>query len=606
MLPSRHCPECPQTLVRDHARGIIELAENRGALPDDVPLARARPPYPRGAPIEEVSRETLGSYVQDYGGHLLPNDIRSSAVEDGDFARYEIDPLGGQFLLLPREEFGRSMREIYEDWHAHAIAPFSERQVALDRVIEIAGRLSDKPFGSGPWDRHTSANGLLEARDAIEAERDAAIDALERLLTEDEIQEFRIRAAGYLRGRMWDERAPAWHPTYAGKLSRHWVAWRAHELGWTSERFGEFERRMASRGRMEHRIERIGKKYQWIAQHELTGRLSDIALVDGFLREDPELYRGPWQVGTREMDPTILVTRTKQHDSDRQGATWWSPHASRWRDDPPEARIAWMEDRTRDIPDPAQQIDVRDPDGRRWLVLDTNVGRNQWVMVDGERRIHRVTWHKVKSMLVASADVNRLERFLRCSEHGRDHPPDVDMPQGGYLGEYPWHPAFTGIDDGWVLGARGAIPVNATVANWYVERSGPDYSVEESFNLSVPSPALIRGLKLRLAEGRSLAYAAADSRILFKDPSADELGFSAAVVDYDSMRAFLDTESLEIVWTFTGEKSAHGGRRHRDAWGGMLEYWGIYRFDGGSIRGALNFDSTNATSEQFADFLANP
>ena len=157
-----------------------------------------------------------------------------------------------------------------------------------------------------------SAEDLSGDRRVSEDERDEAIGAFEGLLNDSEIQEFRTRAADFIRGQMWDERAPAWHPTYAGERSRHWIAWRAHELGWTPERFADFDRRMTSPSRHEHRLERIGKKYQWIAFHELIGRLSDIALVGGSFREDPELYEGPWQVDTREMDPTILVTRTRQ------------------------------------------------------------------------------------------------------------------------------------------------------------------------------------------------------------------------------------------------------------------------------------------------------
>ncbi|MGR7996943.1 hypothetical protein [Xanthobacter sp. ZOL 2024] len=592
-------------LVRDHARGIVELAASRGALPSDVPLGTVRPPYPRAVPLEEIGEEALKSYVEDYGGSLFRDEICSSAVKDGDFARYEIDPLGNHFLRLSREEHGRSMEEIYEEWHKRAITPSPECQAALDRVIEVAGRLSSMPHDFDLWDRKRG-DQQFEARRAVEAEREAAIGDLESLLSATELHEFRIRAAGYLRGRMWDDDAPAWHPTYAGEPARHWVAWRAHELGWTPDRFSEFDRRVPSHGRMEHRIERIGKKYQWIAFHELTGRLSDIALVGGRFQGDPELYRGPWQVGTREMDPTILVTRTKQRDSDRQGPTWWSPHASRWREDPPLARVAWMEDETRDLPDPARQIDVADSEGRRWLVLDTSVGRNQWVVVEGERVIHRMTWHKVKSMLVARDDVDRLERLLARSEQDRDHPPEIEMPHGGYLGEYPWHPAFATVDGQWSLGRRGAVEVQATVADWYVERSGHDYSVEDSFNLTVPAPALVHGLKLRLAEGRSLAYAMTDGNVLFKDPSADEPGFSAAVVDRDAMCAFLDAEGLEIVWTFAGEKSAHGGLRHGNAWGGMLEYWGLYRLKNEAVQGSLTFKRQNARPEQLAELLAGP
>lgn len=593
-------------LIRDHARGIIELAKSRGVLPSDVPIDRARSPYPRGAPLEMISEDTLETYVEKHGDSFLRDEILSSAVNDGDFARYKIDPLGNHFLRLPREEHGRSMREIYDSWCMEAIAPHPDREAALARVIEIAGRAYGTPDGSAIWDRSGEADELLAARRAAEDEREAAIEELECLLDESEVQEFRIRAAGYVRGRMWDERAAAWHPTYAGDGARRWIAWRAHELGWTAERFAVFDRQMASSGRMEHRIERIGKKYQWIAYHELTGRLSDIALVNGQLQDDPELYRGPWQTGTREMDPTILVTRTKQRDSDRHGATWWSPHASRWRDDPPEARIAWMEDESRDVPDPVQQIDVTDLDCRRWLMLDIAVNRNHLVMVDGERVIHRMTWHKVKSMLVARGDVERLEGLLARSTVYRDHPPQLEMAREGYLGEYPWHPAFASVEGSLEVGNRGGVPTQATVIDWYVERSGHDYSVEESFNLTIPAPALVRGLSLRLDEGRSLAYASADGRILFKDPSVDEPGFSAAVVDRDAMRAFLDAEGLEIVWIFSGEKSAHGGRPHGNGWGGMLEYWGIYRFNGGSLHGELTFKRQGARPDQLKELLANP
>ena len=594
----------PHSLIRDHARGLVELAASRGVLPGDVSLDRARPPYPRGIPIETVSEQTLGTYVQDYGGDSFHDQICSSAVKDGDFARYEIDPLAGHFLRLAREEHGRSMREIYVAWRAATVAQRQNRETAFARVLEVAERAHRMPHDFANWNRSDRAD-LIDERRVAEKELERAIGEFESLLDEIEVEEFRVRARGYIRGRMWDERAAAWHPTYAGKAARYWVAWRAHEFGWTPTRFADFESKVASRSRTEHRVERIGKKYQWIALHELTGRLSDVALMEGGFRGEPELYSGPWQVGTREMDPTILVTRTKQRDSDRQGSTWWSPHLSRWRNDSPEARIVWMEDRSRDIPNPVQQIDVTDPSGRRWLVLDTNVGRNQWVMVDGERVIHRMTWHKVKSMLVARGDVTRLERFLMNSAD-RDHPPEVEMPHGTYLGEYPWHPAFASVDGISEVRASGGISVSATIANWYVERAGHNYSVEESFNLTIPAPAVVRGLDLRLAEGRSLAYAGVDGRVLFKDPSADEPGFSTAVVDRDAMLAYLDAADLEVVWIFTGEKSAHGGRPHGDGWGGMLEYWGIYRFNGDAIHGELHFDRKDARPEQLEEFLANP
>jgi len=224
-------------LVRDHARGIIELAESRGVLPFDVSLERARPPYPRGAPLERIRKKTLRGYVQDYNGNIFHDDICSSALEDGDFARYEIDPLASEFLRLPREEHGRSMPEIYDAWHAKAIANHSDRQVTLAHLIEVAGRLYQARNRFGEDD---DRDGQLAAQRAAEEEYEQTIKDFERLLNDEEIEEFHLRAAGYVRGRMWDERAPAWAPTYGGSRSRRWVTWRAHELGWTPDLFAEF------------------------------------------------------------------------------------------------------------------------------------------------------------------------------------------------------------------------------------------------------------------------------------------------------------------------------------------------------------------------------
>ncbi len=594
-------------LVRDHARGLIELATSRGALPPDIALDRARPPYPRGAPLENVSDEMLYAYLEDYGDQRFRDRICGSALEDGDFARYEIDPLAGDFLLLPREELGKSLREIYDAWHRGAIASDPARAAVLDRAIEIARRIHLMPNEFAVVIRDRDDDAPVDERRAAETELAETLRELERLLTEAEIHEFRIRAACYLRGPMWDQRASASHPTYAGKRSRRWVAWRAHELGWTSERFAAFDRHVASHGRMEHRVERIGKKYQWIAYHELAGRLSDSALVDGGYQSAPEIYHGPWQVGAREMDPTILVTRTKQRDGNRDGPTWWSPHFSRWRNDPPQARVAWMEDESRDIPDAVHQIDVAQPDGRRWYVLDISVAQYQWVMVEGERTIHRMAWHKLKSVLVKREKADQLERLLKRSPNDRDHFREIDMPYQGYIGEYPWHPVFANINANWQLGKRGGVSVQATVADWLIERAGHNYSVEDSFNVTVPAPVLMRGLNLRLAEGRSLSYTSGDGRVSFVDPSADAEGPSAALIDRDALRAFLNAEGLQIVWIFTGEKSAHGGRPHgSNAWGGRLGYWGIYRLQGDVVEGALSFERQDARPEQLAELLAFP
>lgn len=601
-------PILPHALIRDHARGIVELAAHRGVLPSGIPLERAQPPYSTGEPLEIIDDAVLTAFVQDYGGTSLRDDIMSSAFEDGDFARYEIDTLALQFLELPRDEATRSAEARYDDWHARTVAGRTDREAALQHVITLSGRLSAMPYDFNQWlddvDNSAGAGDGEPTRKQVEVERDAAATALRALLGEPEWRDYEIYAEGWVERLMWDADASPNNPNFSSRKARRWVAWRAHDLGWTPERFAHFERHMPSRDRTEHSIERIGKKYQWIAYHELTGRLSDIAAVDGGYNDGPQPYRGPWQVGTREMDPTILVTRTEERDTSRQPATWWSPHAPRWREDPPQARIAWMRDQDRDIPDPLSQIEVTDLKGRRWLVLDMGATRNQSVTDEGERVFLRMTWHKIHSLLVARGDADRLVNLLSTSARDRDHPPEIELPWRAYLGEYPWHVAYDELRGDWEIGRR-KIEVFGTIADRYVERSGHNYSVEESFNLTIPGPRLVRGMDLRLAEGRSLSYCDAGGSILFKDPSAEASGHSAAVVDRAALSAFLEREALDLVWIFRGEKSAHGGRPHRSGWGGHLEYWGIYRFGGNTIAGGLQFARKEPNREQLAEFLAH-
>src|SRR6185437_4245260 len=116
-------------------------------------------------------------------------------------------------------------------------------------------------------------------------------------------------------------------------------------------------RQHASHGRMDHRVERIGKKYQWIAFFELAGRLSDIAAIDESGFDIAQPYKGPWQIAVRDMDPTIVGAENPKPPSN-SNASWWSPFEIRWRDQQPQQRADWMKDQERDIPDPRRQIDV--------------------------------------------------------------------------------------------------------------------------------------------------------------------------------------------------------------------------------------------------------
>lgn len=77
----------------------------------------------------------------------------------------------GDFLLLPRSEHGRSMREIYDAWYLEAIKPHPARITAFEQVLEIAARTNSMPTGLSLFLRqaHGEAKKLMEARRASES-----------------------------------------------------------------------------------------------------------------------------------------------------------------------------------------------------------------------------------------------------------------------------------------------------------------------------------------------------------------------------------------------------------------------------------------------------
>jgi hypothetical protein len=86
---------------------------------------------------------------------------------------------------------------------------------------------------------------------------------------------------------------------------RYWITRRAYELGWTKELFPD-DGRGAYGSRHENVLEKIGKKYQWIALDEIAARLSDNFWYLNEWPETPVRCNHTHQSFYRDIEPTIL------------------------------------------------------------------------------------------------------------------------------------------------------------------------------------------------------------------------------------------------------------------------------------------------------------
>ncbi len=96
---------------------------------------------------------------------------------------------------------------------------------------------------------------------------------------------------------------------FSPKIARRWVIQRVADLGWTSARFEAYEDHMPTYGRQrvdveDSKVERISKKYQWIALRELQGYLTDHYWLEPKWRDGSPDYKGAWQLWGRPFDPS--------------------------------------------------------------------------------------------------------------------------------------------------------------------------------------------------------------------------------------------------------------------------------------------------------------
>lgn len=133
-------------LTRDYARGIIEYAMWQKLLPSTVDLAKCRPPYKSAWVDGYVTQAELDSYVQTYRNGPGRDEIVGSVINDGDFARYVIDPAVDDWNPAPiGAEKAYTSGDIFNAWLDDFQKFGSEAQHrAFIELIELAKNLKSE------------------------------------------------------------------------------------------------------------------------------------------------------------------------------------------------------------------------------------------------------------------------------------------------------------------------------------------------------------------------------------------------------------------------------------------------------------------------------
>ncbi|WP_419837641.1 AVAST type 2 anti-phage system protein Avs2 [Candidatus Poriferisodalis sp.] len=590
-------------LLRDYARGVIERAVHLGANLD-IDADRIKPPYHSTWPHIPSSEEL--EHLDPLSGdppHDLSDDDRArawlcSSIKRSDFARYVI---------------GTNSKSESRDWLEVALTepPWRSADEVSDAFAVILGPIARRVFQklrtrTKPTPLSIAFRDALgglnidESDEALDSYLDATVEVpyhdeqLERLLIRMLPQEHIARYAEVTQAR------GASAPRLQLDIIQRYVLWRVFDFGWTPERFGDFDR--STGGGPRHgtqKAERIGKKYQWIAYHEILALIADHYQYRSDYQDTGSStdYQGPWQLSVRDIDPSVIVPRIER-DRDDPGAPtrWWNrsvpiPTVDEIRHED------WLREED-DIPGRDGQLRFRDPEsGTTWIKVH---GFRTWespapLVIVSEKVDYRELWLDAYGYLV---DADRVDEFLAWSRN-------VDFwnrwmtepPEAHYLffGELGWGPGFKDqlsdhlesqhpepFDDGRAC----PTPLCPAAFSYSAETSGYDCSLTDSHEMLRSNSRLVDAMGMRWT-GNGADFVDNHGTLVAFDPSTHDDCSSALLIREDRLSQYLEDSGDALVWAIVGEKRAREPGNWLDCWAASVRRSGAYVYGDDPSRGNM-------------------
>ena len=295
--------------------------------------------------------------------------------------------------------------------------------------------------------------------------------------------------------------------------------------------------------------ERIGKKYAWTAMYQLASRLHDH--VDGKEEWSSISLRTPLiLLEERKLDPTLPKELMMES---RNESAWWMKLPERFYLMDTRSDEEWIA-RVDDIQMLEDLIPVVNSNGQSWRVLVSYLSSLKKKENRQDDSCYHI-WMQVQGYLVQRNELDMAWEMLhRRNFFGRWMPDGADFCYG-FVGEYPWGPAFSTDFNGWVCQSPHDVklPVrcepcwNSLAIEWEYDATVPQ-------NRSMIVPARRFFFSGRLWWNGRDGYRTEDGRSVFRDPSMVDPGPASLLADVKDLQERLERLELCVMWTLLGEK----------------------------------------------------
>lgn len=202
------------------------------------------------------------------------------------------------------------------------------------------------------------------------------------------------------------------------------------------------------------KVERIGKKYQWIAFYNALAKIADHHQVGGKWGEDLHEYRGPWKPFVRDFDPTINENFFYENGAPThfQGISKVGEFLPTFQYD--DQTNPWLKVQPELFDIQQNKLMIQDDEKQQWIVLLQGQHFEQTDSDETDFSLsHRrqIVWRQARANFCKTEDFEKIKDSI-SEENFTGHwfPTGLDSIYQIYNREQSWSPAVSDfIDSEW-------------------------------------------------------------------------------------------------------------------------------------------------------------
>lgn len=348
------------------------------------------------------------------------------------------------------------------------------------------------------------------------------------------------------------------------------------KFGYNVDVHGQFDRHAGNGDRFENKVERIGKKYQWLALYDVVARVADNAQITDWDGNEVGYFQGPWQNYLRNIDPTFSPHRTNSIELP-------APTNSISYDSWGEEEKDWITS-IDGLPDPKEMIV-----NGEFLSLE---GSFSWseperLGVDRKNSDRKNIWYQVRSYLVEESEYENLKEWLKEQDFMGRWMPESSENYSVFSKEHYWSPAYHDRDEDTEETRWQPIRKNRLdhrneeiIADVLPTAEEHRWEDDDGTSFLAPRTEMFDGMGLCASEIPSCWFNDRGQLACF-DPHVFGEEKSELLVNRDLLEEFLNKNGLKILWTVLGEKQTLGSSPVNN----WIDISGVYYLCGNSVEG---------------------